>query len=159
MPALRSSSLRCRAASRKAGGVDGAPHRGQSGATLGSTASPLLPRSGQTCRVWGAARGIRRWPVDVKTRVISQAPHAEKFGKQRELDGCASRPTHTVCPHFLRLILNSLTRIHPKSEGPLSPRKLDPEQRACVEKALGMDDLLLLSGPVGIGKTAVIAEI
>ena len=40
-----------------------------------------------------------------------------------------------------------------------SPRKLNPEQRACVEKALVMDDLLLLWGPPGTGKTTVIAEI
>jgi superfamily I DNA and/or RNA helicase len=36
---------------------------------------------------------------------------------------------------------------------------LNPEQRACVERALAMDDLLLLWGPPGTGKTTVIAEI
>jgi hypothetical protein len=40
-----------------------------------------------------------------------------------------------------------------------SPRKLNPEQQACVERALAMEDLLLLWGPPGTGKTTVIAEI
>ena len=42
---------------------------------------------------------------------------------------------------------------------PDSPRKLNPEQRECVDKALALDDLLLLWGPPGTGKTTVIAEI
>ena len=54
MPALRSSSLRCRAASRKAGSDNGAQSRGPSGATLGSAAAPLLPCFGQTSRACGA---------------------------------------------------------------------------------------------------------
>jgi len=38
-------------------------------------------------------------------------------------------------------------------------RTLNPEQRDCVDKALRMEDLLLLWGPPGTGKTTVIAEI
>lgn len=37
--------------------------------------------------------------------------------------------------------------------------RLNPEQCACVAKALAMEDLLLLWGPPGTGKTTVIAEI
>ena len=36
---------------------------------------------------------------------------------------------------------------------------LNPEQRACVERALASEELLLLWGPPGTGKTTVIAEI
>jgi Cdc6-like AAA superfamily ATPase len=42
---------------------------------------------------------------------------------------------------------------------PDNARRLNPEQRGCVDKALAMDDLLLLWGPPGTGKTTVIAEI
>lgn len=36
---------------------------------------------------------------------------------------------------------------------------LNPEQRACVERVLALEDMLLLWGPPGTGKTTVIAEI
>lgn len=38
-------------------------------------------------------------------------------------------------------------------------RKLNPEQHACVGRALALTDVLLLWGPPGTGKTSVIAEI
>ncbi len=38
-------------------------------------------------------------------------------------------------------------------------RKLNPEQRACVGRALALEDVLLLWGPPGTGKTTVIAEV
>jgi len=41
-----------------------------------------------------------------------------------------------------------------RADGPLNP-----EQRACVDRALALDDLLLLWGPPGTGKTTVIAQI
>jgi Superfamily I DNA and RNA helicases and helicase subunits len=37
--------------------------------------------------------------------------------------------------------------------------RLNPEQRACVERALALEEMLLLWGPPGTGKTTVIAEI
>lgn len=38
-------------------------------------------------------------------------------------------------------------------------RKLNAEQRACVGRAMSLDDVMLLWGPPGTGKTSVIAEI
>ena len=38
-------------------------------------------------------------------------------------------------------------------------RKLNPEQQGCVARAMALDDLLLLWGPPGTGKTTVIAEV
>jgi hypothetical protein len=49
--------------------------------------------------------------------------------------------------------------IPPESKDWQPERKLNPEQRTCVGRALVCEDLLLLWGPPGTGKTTVIAEL
>lgn len=51
------------------------------------------------------------------------------------------------------------TRFDHMGRMPMPLRHLNPEQRECVRRALAFDDLLLLWGPPGTGKTTVIAEV
>lgn len=111
----------------------------------------------------GGGAGGREAPRVPVEGVLRVAMEGELAALDVQLDGLRRLREGRVANPKLTEWLFEIGKAQAIEEGetdaPEFLRKLNPEQQGCVTRALALEDLLLLWGPPGTGKTTVIAEI
>ncbi|MCE6996119.1 AAA domain-containing protein [Saccharothrix sp. S26] len=117
---------------------------------------------GQVVRLDGRSTTVRfdepvDWKLLPKTGELETTTSTVVFKKQREAI-TALRDRRTLNPHLLRALVDARTR--PLAEAADVPNEtLDPDQLQAFRRALAVEDLMLVLGPPGTGKTRVISQV
>ena len=117
---------------------------------------------GQVVRLDGRVATVRfdeavDWKLLPKTGELETTTSTVVFKKQREAI-TALRDRRTRNPHLLAALVDARTR--PLGEAPDTPTEdLDPDQLRAFRRALAVEDLMLVLGPPGTGKTRVISQV
>ncbi|PRY55732.1 DEAD/DEAH box helicase [Glycomyces artemisiae] len=116
---------------------------------------------GQVTRVSGGTVTVKfdvpiDWDALPQVGELRETPNATVFRTQRESVELL-RAGRSENPHLLRTVVDHRVRPIPgRSFTPNEP--LDAEQRLAFAKALNVEDLLLVHGPPGTGKTRTISQ-
>jgi DNA polymerase III delta prime subunit len=97
------------------------------------------------------------WDALPQVGELRETPNATVYRTQRE-SVALLRAGQAKNPYLLQAVVDHRVRPMPgRSFTPADP--LDPEQRRAFEKALNVEDLMLVHGPPGTGKTRTISQI